>query len=81
MQLLYENRAIVNERITAVGGTGLHVTRINYDDNQYRYWTSTNDFEQRVIRTFNMLDNGGGAWFASTGGETTSFPVRVVLAF
>ena len=81
MQLLYENRAIVNERITAVGGTGLHVIQINYDDNQYRYWTSTNDFAQKVVRTFDMRDSGGGAWYSATGGETTSFPVRVVLAF
>lgn len=81
MQLLYENRAIVNERITAVGGTGLHVRQINYDDNQYRYWTSTNDFEQKIIRTFDMRDSGGGAWYSATGGETTSFPVRVILAF
>lgn len=81
MQLLYENRAIVNERITAVGGTGLHVTRINYDDNQYRYWTSTYDLEGKVVRTFNMMDSGGGAWYSSTGGETTSFPVRIILAF
>lgn len=81
MQLLYENRAIVNERITAVGGTGLHVRQINHDDNQYRYWTSTNDFEQKIIRTFDMRDSGGGAWYSATGGETTSFPVRVILAF
>lgn len=81
MQLLYENRAIVNERITAVGGTGLHVSQINYDDNQYRYWTSTNDFAQKVVYTFNMKDSGGGAWYSFSGGETTSFPVRVVLAF
>lgn len=81
MQLLYENRAIVNERITAVGGTGLHVTQTSYDDNQYRYWTSTNDFDQKVIYTFNMKDSGGGAWYSYTGGETTSFPVRIILAF
>ena len=81
MQLLYENRAIVNERITAVGGTGLHVTQTSYDDNQYRYWTSTNDFGNKVIRTFNMMDSGGGAWYSATGSESTSFPVRVVLAF
>ena len=77
MQLLYENREAVNNSINAVSGNPLHIARANYDDYMYQYWISTFDLDNKTIRAFNMTN---GSWYGAKT-ETTSLPVRVVLAF
>lgn len=77
MQLLYENRDAVNASIDNISGDSLHVTRTNYDDYMYQYWTSSYDLDNKIIKAFNMTN---GSWYGLKT-ETTSLPVRVILAF
>jgi len=77
MQLLYENRDAVNASIDNISGDSLHVTKTNYDDYMYQYWTSSYDLDNKIIKAFNMTN---GSWYGSKT-ETTSLPVRVILAF
>ena len=77
MQLLYENREAVNNSINAVSGNPLHTARANFDDYMYQYWISTFDLDNKTIRAFNMTN---GSWYGQKT-ETTSLPVRVILAF
>ena len=77
MVMLYENVGLVNERLEAVGGDVLSVTRAFYDDISYQYWCSTYDLSNKVIRAFSMLN---GDWFGSKT-EGTKLGCRVVLAF
>ena len=77
MQLLYENKEAVNNSINAVSGNPLHIARANYDDYMYQYWISTFDLDNKVIQAFNMTN---GSWYGSKM-ETTSLPVRIILAF
>lgn len=77
MQLLYENRDAVNASIDNISGDSLHVTRTNYDDYMYQYWTSSYDLDNKIIKAFNMTN---GSWYGSKT-ETTSLPVRIILAF
>lgn len=77
MVMLYENVGLVNERLEAVGGDVLSVTRAFYDDISYQYWCSTYDLSNKVIRAFSMLN---GEWYGSKT-EGTKLGCRVVLAF
>ncbi|MBE6241018.1 MAG: Ig domain-containing protein [Bacteroidales bacterium] len=77
MVMLYENVGLVNERLEAVGGDVLSVTRAFYDDISYQYWCSTFDLSNKVIRAFSMLS---GDWHGSKT-EGTKLGCRVVLAF
>lgn len=68
MQMLHDSMSVVNASLTGHGtvlGTG-------------NYWSSTIDCDAKIIRRFDM---GSGGWYESTGGETTSCPVRMILAF
>ena len=77
MAMLYENVGLVNERLEAVGGDLVAVTRAFYDDTSYQYWCSTFDLSNKVIRAFSMLN---GDWHGSKT-EGTKLGCRVVLAF
>lgn len=77
MVMLYENVGLVNERLEAVEGDLVAVTRALYDDTSYQYWCSTYDLSNKVIRAFSMLN---GDWFGSKT-EATKLGCRVVLAF
>ena len=72
MMELYTNKSTVNAAISAAGGTLI---------NESLYWSST-------LRSYNVynecqgspVDMSNGSWF-SYDKKTTSYPVRVVLAF
>lgn len=72
LQLLHENKAVVNTALNAAGGT--QVTGSMYWSSTFRTYNSYNDCQGSP---FDMI-NGG--WY-SYDKKTTEYPVRVVLAF
>lgn len=77
MAMLYENVTLLNERLEAVGGDVISVTRAFFDDISYQYWCSTFDLGNKVIQAFSMLN---GNWYGSKT-EGTELGCRIVLAF
>jgi hypothetical protein len=72
MMELHANKSIINAALAKIGGTQI---------NQSLYWSST-------LRSYNSyndcqgspIDMVNGGWY-SYDKKTTSYPVRVVLAF
>ncbi len=69
MQILHENMEVVNQRISSVGGNQVQTDR---------YLTSTNDWDNKSLRVFDMSSN---SWYGFAALESSAYPVRVILAF
>lgn len=78
MVMLYENVALVNERLENAGGDTVSVKRATYDDTSFQYWCSSYDLSNKIIRSFSMLN---GDWLGISTIETNKLACRVVLAF